>query len=667
MSSRALRKMQQDDDLAKVKPDEEEDEDSVSSRGFGGARAKMPPHRNPFDLLNAPNSCSESEVKEDDDLGTESSRSRRAIARIEAEQRKKKKKRGGHNRSRMPPKSSEDNLEDDDDEVERSVREVNRILGEAPEAADASSSRQSAHKASSSVNLLAVEPKNLNPENEMKKIFGSRVVNNENKHHQLHKRRARAHPRHTHWIVVPKPSWPHPGKTGLAMKFVDSTANNGAQNFTFQHSPSYQQVQKRFFQAVESLNPDHIVQILNEHPFHIDSMLQLSEICKMGEDSQMASELIERTLYAMEAAFHPLFNISVGTSRLDYRRQENRAFFIALFRHLNYVGSRACHRTALEFCKLILSLDPDSDPLGILLLIDFYALRSQQHSWLIYLVETWEKTRNLSQLPNMAYSMALARFYSSKPAEDSKEADEALQKALIMFPAVLLPLLDKCSIEPATNVSSSTFFLEAYLKQPQALKLLCSLYVGRSFHLWKEASLLPWLERNVAVVLDRVRSNDPFVSECVEKRQKRYQGTPRNIYRHILLSDIKDATTSLPRELAETAVLSYDPLPPVDSIDTYKKSGSQGSRPNLDDPSAFRMFFRSLMPNFNPNDPQNAVERVDGAAGGNDNTEGQGDLRRSVTTLLDAMQDLLGGLHLPEVPNDADASADSDDEDDNWQ
>ena len=53
-------------------------------------------------------------------------------------------------------------------------------------------------------------------------------------------------------------------------------------------------------------------------------MLQLSEICKMGEDSQMATELIERTLFAMEAAFHPLFNLSVGMSRLDYRRQENR-------------------------------------------------------------------------------------------------------------------------------------------------------------------------------------------------------------------------------------------------------------------------------------------------------------------------------------------------------
>ena len=40
-------------------------------------------------------------------------------------------------------------------------------------------------------------------------------------------------------------------------------------------------------------------------------MLQLSEICKMGEDSTRAAELVERTLYALEAAFHPLFNLAV--------------------------------------------------------------------------------------------------------------------------------------------------------------------------------------------------------------------------------------------------------------------------------------------------------------------------------------------------------------------
>ena len=62
----------------------------------------------------------------------------------------------------------------------------------------------------------------------------------------------------------------------------------------------------------------------------MDSLLQLSDICKMGDDLQMSSELIERALYAMESSFHPLFNLAVGTCRLDYRRQENRFVLHAL-------------------------------------------------------------------------------------------------------------------------------------------------------------------------------------------------------------------------------------------------------------------------------------------------------------------------------------------------
>ena len=76
------------------------------------------------------------------------------------------------------------------------------------------------------------------------------------------------------------------------------------------------------------------------------------------------------------------------------------SFFIALFRHLVSVGARACYRTSLEFCKLLLSLDPECDPTGVLLMLDFYAIRAGQHAWFLRLYEEWELSRNLSQLPN---------------------------------------------------------------------------------------------------------------------------------------------------------------------------------------------------------------------------------------------------------------------------
>ena len=45
------------------------------------------------------------------------------------------------------------------------------------------------------------------------------------------------------------------------------------------------------------------------------------------------------------------------------------------------------------------SLEPDEDPLGILLMIDFYALKSEQFAFLIRLYDEWEvssiKSNNL--------------------------------------------------------------------------------------------------------------------------------------------------------------------------------------------------------------------------------------------------------------------------------
>jgi hypothetical protein len=109
---------------------------------------------------------------------------------------------------------------------------------------------------------------------------------------------------------------------------------------------------------------------------------------------------------------------------------------------------------------LLLSLDPEEDPLGVILCIDFYALRSKKYEWLICAYEEWEPVKNLSQLPNFAFSVAMANFQLDDETESENKlmSNVLLQKALIMFPGVLLPLLDKCSVQPDSRVSSHPFF-----------------------------------------------------------------------------------------------------------------------------------------------------------------------------------------------------------------
>ncbi|XP_017781090.1 PREDICTED: transcription factor 25 [Nicrophorus vespilloides] len=641
MSSRVLRKLQ-GGDKELVEEGSDNDNELPSS---GGARRKQL-NINRYDLLNQL-SHSESEVKEDDN-------------ETEAVKRKKKKKKKKSGKSANVERSSEDNA--DIDEVERSVREVNKLLGEsiiARSSSTGSGSKVERHSHSRK-NILSIQHKHLNPQNELKRIFGSKIIQSE---HKRKNRGQRGHVKNT-WLVSGKENWPPVSKTGLTMSLVDTKHNyfGPIQYFTYEHSTYYRQIQNRFLDAVDSLNPDNIVAIINDHPYHIDAMIQVSDLCKLSEDFAMAAELIERALYCLECAFHPSFNVTQGQCRLDYKRQENRALFITVFKHLLNVGSRACYRTALEFCKLLLSLDPD-DPLAVKLAVDFYALRAKEYRWLIDLFTEWEPTKNLSQLPNFAFSVPIAYFHTANG--DTAVADSLLQDALIMFPGVLQPLLEKCSVQIDARVQKHDFFGSHTInKQPLALTQLINLYVHRSYHVWKECDLLPWLEKNVHEVLDRVDRKDPLIKEYEAKRGLRYQGNlPRSIARHIVLSDIKGVTINHNEETSG-AIVSFDPLPPLDSINIYTKS--KKPRTGNTQSSPLSMLFRSLLPNFNANDiPVDLLEEEDGArALPEDEPRLDEDLRNRVTSLVGAVRDLLSNIRLPDVPVDADVDENDDSDDD---
>lgn len=631
MSSRVLRKLglQGEKEISCINDDASDTEADFSSSS--GAKKKQL-NINRYDLLNQ-QSHSESEVKEDDDHETAGSLNAQegAIDLKDASRRKKKKKKKKPCKmTSSNTRSSEDNIED---EVERSVREVNEMLGEMPsiEALPADSGSPSLRKG-----VLSVEHRALNPNNELRRIFGSKILQNE----QVKKRgRSRGHLKST-FLVTPKENWPPIGKPGLSMKLVES--KNGLNYFAYEHSLNYQQVQMRFLDAVESLNPDNIVSIINMSPYHVDGLLQLSELCRLSEDLSMAAELVQRALFCLEMAFHPSFSLTSGKSRLDYRKQENRSLYIALFKHALFVGSRACYRTALEFCKLILTFEPEKDPLAVVLILDFFALRCQEYDWLIRIANEWENSRNLSQLPNFAYSVAMAHFQLG----ETEVAHSLLQTALIKFPGVLLPLMEKCGAVVDSRVTNSEYFAKANSTQSKTLTQLEKMYVERCYHAWKEADLLPWLEMNTHAALDRIEKGDNLAVEWQEARLKRFVSTPRNVHRHIILSDLKETPLLLTEEY-HAPVLNFDPLPPLDSIDLYTRPVRTRAVGN-DGPLA--IFFRSLMPTFNIN--QVAP----------DEPGDEGGLRRSVALLLDAMRDLLSNIHLPDVPGDGDVEdADSDD------
>ncbi|KAK2090724.1 Transcription factor 25 [Saguinus oedipus] len=233
---------------------------------------------------------------------------------------------------------------------------------------------------------------------------------------------------------------------------------------------------------------------------------------------------------------------------------------------------------ALEYCKLILSLEPDEDPLCMLLLIDHLALRSRNYEYLICLFQDQQ-----TDLPEHEQSSA------------REKASLLIQQVLTMFPGVLLPLLGYCSVRPDATVSTHRFFgPNAEISQPSALSQLVSLYLGRSHFLWKEPTTMSWLEENVHRVLQAVDAGDPAVEACEHRRKLLYQHAPRNIHRHVILSEIKEAVAALPLDVTTQSVMGFDPLPPADTIYSYV-------RPERLSPISHGntiALFRSLLPNY---------------------------------------------------------------------
>ena len=101
----------------------------------------------------------------------------------------------------------------------------------------------------------------------MKRMFGSRVVDpSENRTNRRATARS-ATPR-TH-LATPKPSWPRFDKLGLEMQSVapvntdpDSAELDkrlGVSYFSFTHSSRYMDLQIRFFQCIQTYDPNTIM------------------------------------------------------------------------------------------------------------------------------------------------------------------------------------------------------------------------------------------------------------------------------------------------------------------------------------------------------------------------------------------------------------------------
>lgn len=113
--------------------------------------------------------------------------------------------------------------------------------------------------------------------------------------------------------------------------------------------------------------------------------------------------------------------------------------FMALHRIISYLGRRGCWVTAFNFAKLLFSLDPmvsradslsnspcllthQNDPHGAAFWLDFLAIKSGNHAWLLSMFEEQGEqfpAAVFQGYPGMAFAYALA-CRAREDAEKSK-------------------------------------------------------------------------------------------------------------------------------------------------------------------------------------------------------------------------------------------------------
>ncbi|RDB20291.1 Transcription factor 25 [Hypsizygus marmoreus] len=485
------------------------------------------------------------------------------------------------------------------DELENALAELSMKYPELQKTAKPTLSPQSL------ATLLAVSLTHLDSEAEMRKFFGSKVVqaNKSGPSRSSGSSRRNATLQRSN-LTRPQPSWWSASqREGLSIRNLTEEELKAKEKrhgwgsldekwWTVEYSQRYKSMTKSFIKAVMSGHPEALFDLQQKLPWHADNLLQLAEIYRHREEYAQAVDFVDRAIFTYERAFIGAFNFTSGNNRLDFDSVENRPFFLAIHRQIADLQRRGCVRTAFEFARLLYSLDPWNDPHGALYHLDLLALKAGMGQWLLDVYDHFAKRREQqtekadtrmdpSVLPGFMFSRALALKMAedAKSIQDHLESTAALKDAIASFPSVVPLLADKIDVTlPAALRAHRDFKIEtdasSLSSHISALHLLSHMYAQHSFGTWKEADNSAWFAATVASTFASLPSSLPstpsrqaFLSLFKSNTSLQY-----SIYRHVTVLETthRRLFSFIPRQILQDAKsLACDPLPPPTAVSRY--------------------------------------------------------------------------------------------------
>lgn len=450
-------------------------------------------------------------------------------------------------------------------------------------------------------------------------------------------------------FIQGKDEWPRGTTGGLTMEIVeDSRQIDGTVEFRYVHDKAYQTMQQTFYGLVEIGEPQNLIGFLtknrkvpyyhqvylvsNRFPaYHISTLLQVSKIAKDQTDHALSSDLLERALFTFGRASLSLFNtlLAQGKARLDFNRPENRELWLAGYHYIKSLVMKGTYRTAFEWAKLLLSLDPEDDPYCMRLMLHHLAIRAHEFKWLLDLgaltsqqEELPEDKRIVKAAPYSIYHNTPSLGLAALQLKESVKARELLSQSMKRFPWLFVRLFSELNMDPPPSIWGNQ-------TRTDAEDLFTSLYVQQTKDLWNTTE-------GTAILMEIAHTIHKVHTDLIPVVGNKEMDL--DIVRFIYLDNTPALMALVPSHLLHRGNNSdSDPIPPDSSTYSYhiqglnERDGLQGLDPGFEDPMAAlgRLLFRRRMDDGEESDGDHELEDIirNGIGGLGIDSDGEDDVQ----------------------------------------
>ncbi|PHH72978.1 hypothetical protein CDD80_4122 [Ophiocordyceps camponoti-rufipedis] len=565
MSSRQLRKLQQQRELEKA---QDSPADEVDSDHEDDEATIKKPRPNLFAALGGEDE--EEDQDEDASAGEQDeAQPHEAENTVKKQGRKKKKKK-----KKGTTAERHNSEEPEQDEIDKALKELRIDLQQNHGASAGDELPQRTN------DLLGVNTHHLRDMNEMMNIFGREVIESAHLQNQeASGRRTRAHAQQhvdletflreppgapmlsevslrRNPFVQGREHWPRQSAGGMTMEQISKAPDGLSTEYAFVHNKDYDGVQAFFFASAQIGDPMRLVYLLKQYPYHVSTLLQVSLVAQVDQNMALAAELCERALFTFGRVTTVAFkrDLECGCARLNFQRPENRQFWLAGYLYIKSLVRKGTFRTALEWARLLYSMDP-ADPYAMRHRIHGLAVRAHESSWLVDFVRHLEQRGDIQDVIYLRQTLVLALLQM----EDGDGARHHLKRGLEQLPWLYCSLFQELNLDTPQAIwgispesNERTFWTKLYIKETKEL--------------WNNAQATALLQE-VARDMDRVdatmlASHDPPLE--------------RAIVRQAMLDGEGPLLALAPRELVESQPnYEFDPLPPPEEDNLFTARATQ--------------------------------------------------------------------------------------------